>query len=83
MPNLPLPDTYERLITQVTEQFPKMKKSFQRITRFMVQNPNAMAVESVKVIADQAGVQPSSLVRFAKHMGYNGFSEMKRVFNLT
>ena len=80
MPNLPLPDTYERLITQVTEQFPEMKKSFQRITRFMVQNPNAMAVESVKVIADQAGVQPSSLVRFAKHMGYNGFSEMKRVF---
>ena len=80
MTNLPLPDTYERLITQVTEQFPKMKKSFQRITRFMVQNPNAMAVESVKVIADQAGVQPSSLVRFAKHMGYNGFSEMKRVF---
>ena len=80
MTNLPLPDTYERLITQVTEQFPKMKKSFQRITRFMVQNPNTMAVESVKVIADQAGVQPSSLVRFAKHMGYNGFSEMKRVF---
>ena len=80
MPNLPLPDTYERLITQVTEQFPTMKKSFQRITRFMVQNPNAMAVESVKVIADQAGVQPSSLVRFAKHMGYKGFSEMKRVF---
>jgi len=80
MPNLPLPDTYERLITQVTEQFPTMKKSFQRITRFMVQNPNAMAVESVKVIADQAGVQPSSLVRFAKHMGYNGFSEMKRIF---
>ena len=44
----------------------------------MVQNPNAMAVESA-AIADQAGVSPP-LVRFAKHMGYNGFSEMKRVF---
>jgi DNA-binding MurR/RpiR family transcriptional regulator len=34
----------------------------------------------VAVIASRAGVQPSSLIRFANTFGFSGFSEMQRVF---
>ena len=78
--NKPTPETYEQLINLVTEMFPAMNRGSQRITRYIVQNPNSMAVESVKVIAGNANVQPSSLVRFAKQIGYSGFSEMKKIF---
>ena len=77
---IPTPETYEQLINLVTEMFPAMNRGSQRITRYIVQNPNSMAVESVKVIAGNANVQPSSLVRFAKQIGYSGFSEMKKIF---
>lgn len=74
------PLTYEHLITAVTDRHPAMSKRFQQIARHVVQNPNAVALESVKTIARDAGVQASSLVRFAQSFGYAGFSEMQRVF---
>ncbi len=36
--------------------------------------------KSIKTIADNASVHPSSLVRFAQSLGYSGFSAMQRVF---
>ena len=78
MPNLPLPDTYERLITQVTEQFPEMKKvsSESLDSWFRTQMPWQSNRQSDR---RSAGVQPSSLVRFGS-TGLQTFSEMKRVF---
>ncbi len=74
------PPTYERLINEIAERHHAMSRRFQQIARFVVQNPNDVAIESVKTIAVTAGVQPSSLVRFAQSLGYAGFSEMQRVF---
>ena len=72
--------TYEQLINEIAERHPGMSKRFQQIARFVVQNPNHVALESVKSVAGGAGVQPSSLVRFAQSFDYAGFSEMQRVF---
>ena len=74
------PLTHEALINQITDRHAKMSKRFQQIARHLVQNPNEVALESVKSIAANAGVQPSSLVRFAQSFGYEGFSDMQRVF---
>ena len=74
------PLTYEALIGAVTSRHPSMSRRFQQIARHVVQNPNDVALGSVKSIATGAGVQPSSLVRFAQSFGYTGFAEMQRVF---
>ena len=39
-----------------------------------------MALGTVTSVAGEAGVQPSTLVRFAQAFGYSGFSEMQDVF---
>ena len=39
-----------------------------------------MALETIVVIAERADVPPSSLIRFAKSFGFNGFREMQKVF---
>lgn len=74
------PLTYEQLITEIAERHAAMSKRFQQIARFVVQNPNDVALESVKTISATAGVQPSTLVRFAQSFDYAGFSDMQRVF---
>ncbi|HEY1720582.1 MAG TPA: MurR/RpiR family transcriptional regulator [Magnetospirillaceae bacterium] len=74
------PPTYERLTNTITERHPSMSRRFQQIARFLVQSPNEVALESIKTIADNAGVHPSSLVRFAQSLGYGGFTAMQRVF---
>lgn len=74
------PLTYEQLITDVAERHGDMSRRFQQIARFVVQNPNDVALETAKTIGRAAGVQPSTLVRFAQSFGYAGFSEMQRVF---
>lgn len=74
------PLTYEQLVNLIAEQHPTMSRRFQQIARFVVQNPNDVALDSVKAISATAGVQPSTLVRFAQSFGYGGFSDMQRVF---
>jgi DNA-binding MurR/RpiR family transcriptional regulator len=39
-----------------------------------------VAIESITVIAQHAGVQPSALIRFAKAFGFEGFSDLQRIF---
>jgi DNA-binding MurR/RpiR family transcriptional regulator len=74
------PLTYEQLITAISNRHATMSRRFQQVARYIVQNPNSVALDSVKAIAANAGVQPSTLVRFAQALDYGGFSEMQKVF---
>jgi DNA-binding MurR/RpiR family transcriptional regulator len=47
---------------------------------FLWQHPAAVALGNVTSVATSAGVQPSTLVRFAQAFGYSGFSELQDVF---
>ncbi|MEZ5591023.1 MAG: MurR/RpiR family transcriptional regulator [Gammaproteobacteria bacterium] len=71
------PDELQALIAQ---QYSALSKRLRQIARYALDNPNDMALQTIAVIAEQAGVQPSALIRFAKAFGYSGFSEMQRVF---
>jgi DNA-binding MurR/RpiR family transcriptional regulator len=71
---------YDELKQAITASHPAMSKQLQRIARFVLERPNELALGTVAVIADAAGVQPSSLVRFANALGFGGFSEMQQIF---
>ena len=75
-----VPDRFETLTNEITERYPSFSKRFQQIARYLTQNPNIIALQSVTRIAEQADVHPSSVVRFAQHLGYSGFKEMQSVF---
>ncbi|TGR72865.1 MurR/RpiR family transcriptional regulator, partial [Mesorhizobium sp. M2D.F.Ca.ET.223.01.1.1] len=44
------------------------------------QHPSEVALGTIAQVADQAGVQPSTLVRFAQIFGYSGFSDFQALF---
>ena len=45
-----------------------------------MEGPNGFALNTTSTIAESLGIQPSTLIRFAKEFGYSGFSDLQRVF---
>ena len=74
------PDSYEGLIQAIHDGDSQLSPGYQKIAVFVTQNPNDIAMLSVQNIATQCGVHASGLVRFAQVFGYDGFRELKAVF---
>jgi len=76
----PLPRTFDELRAEISARHSGLSRRLQQIAEFALENPNDMALETVAVIAERAEVHPSSLIRFGNAFGYDGFSDMQRVF---
>lgn len=76
----PAPETFDSLRQRVRDRFSELSPHLQRIARASLEEPNSFALNTTPVIADALGIQPSTLIRFAKEFGYNGFSDLQRVF---
>lgn len=74
------PQTFNDLKAAVAENYPSLSRQLQDIARFVLEYPEEMALETVAAIAKRARVQPSSMVRFAQALGYDGFSDMQQIF---
>lgn len=75
-----LPNNYEGIVNLITRKYPNLSAGFQKIARYVTQNPNVVALESISVIAAKCEAHPSSLVRFAQEFGYSGFKDLQSVF---
>jgi DNA-binding MurR/RpiR family transcriptional regulator len=74
------PRDYEEFIRLVHDRYDAMSKSYQKISIYLTQSPNDVAVLSVNAIADRCGIHASSFVRFAQSLGYEGFKDLQGLF---
>lgn len=74
------PQTYLGLSSAIAARHPELSQRLRQIAEYALAHPNDMALQTVATLAERATVQPSALIRFAKAFGYDGFSEMQRVF---
>lgn len=74
------PQTFEDLTRQVHDRYDRLSRSYKQVARFLIQNPNEIAILTVTMIAERCGVHASSLVRFAQAFGYSGFKELQTIF---
>lgn len=74
------PATYDDLAAAITRRHDELSARLRTIAAFAVQSPDEMALSTVSTLAKRIGVQPSAIVRFANNLGYDGFTEMQRVF---
>ena len=73
-------DDYLAFREEIESGYQNLSTRLRQIAQFALDHPTEMSMETVATIAKKAGVQPSSVIRFAKNFGYSGFSEMQRVF---
>ncbi len=74
------PGDYEGLRMLLLSRRDAMPKRLKQLAAFALERPEEMAFGTAAEIAEHAGVQPSTLVRFAQALGYGGFSHLQQVF---
>jgi DNA-binding MurR/RpiR family transcriptional regulator len=80
MDTLSPPTNAAELREAILEQYDGLSKRLQQIARYVLDEPDELALETLAVIAERSGVQPSAIVRFAKFFGFEGASQMQRLF---
>jgi DNA-binding MurR/RpiR family transcriptional regulator len=74
------PTNSEKLRAEIVKSYDELSPRLQQVAKYVLDNPNDMALQTLAVIADRCHVQPSTIVRFAKTFGYDGASQMQELF---
>lgn len=74
------PHSFEDLKTLIASRYGDLPGRLQQIAEFALHHPNDMALGTVAAVASRAGVQPSAVMRFANSLGFEGFSDLQRIF---
>lgn len=74
------PADLESLARRIGERRAALPVRLRQVADFALAHADDMAFGTAASIAAAAGVQPSTLVRFAQSLGYDGFSALQAVF---
>jgi DNA-binding MurR/RpiR family transcriptional regulator len=70
-------EAFRVLVTSLQGQLPRR---LLQVAEFALRHPEEMALGTAASIAARVQVQPSTMVRFAQALGYQGFSDLQNVF---
>lgn len=77
---MPSAKAIEKLRAEIVRRHDRFSPRLKQVARFVLENPNEMGFESLSVIAARCDVRPSTIVRFAKALGFKGGSALQRLF---
>jgi DNA-binding MurR/RpiR family transcriptional regulator len=75
-----VPRDFDALRGAVAGRRDALPKRLAQVADFALQHPDEIAFGTAASIAEAAGVQPSTLVRFAHQFGFAGFSDLQSIF---
>lgn len=82
-PKAGLPPTYanaEAFLADLRAQYPRLSRQLQAIARHVEHSGAHIALQGIQEVAQNVGVQPSAVVRFAKHFGFHGYTQLQTLF---
>lgn len=74
------PRSFEALRDHVAASQASLPKRLAQAAQYALSHPDEIALGTAASIANAAEVQPSTLVRLARHLGYDGFTDFQTVF---
>ena len=74
------PQDFDALRSVILERKGELPKRLTQVAAYALDNPDEIAFGTAASIAVSANVQPSTLVRFAQHFGFDGFSGLQLLF---
>lgn len=72
--------TVGQLIKRISSEYDSLSKQLKVIARHVEKHRDHIGLDGIQQLAAQCSVQPSAVVRFAKHFGFSGYSEMQAIF---
>ncbi|MEO0004328.1 MAG: hypothetical protein RLZZ22_2020, partial [Pseudomonadota bacterium] len=70
----------EQLLKRISLEYETLSKQLKVIAKHVELRRDQLGLDGIQEVAAQCSVQPSAVVRFAKHFGFSGFSEMQAIF---
>lgn len=74
------PADFDALRGAILERKGELPKRLTQVAAYALDHPDEIAFGTAASIAESAEVQPSTLVRFAQHFGFEGFSGLQLLF---
>jgi len=78
--NLAIGPTVDELEAQIATTHDALLKKLKQIARYLLNNGEQAAFQTLVIIAERADVNPSAIVRFADALGYLGFTELQKIY---
>jgi DNA-binding MurR/RpiR family transcriptional regulator len=72
--------TYDELLKRINETYPSMSPQVQLAARYVIDNAEDVALLSMRHIAKEAGVHPTTMVRLGQFLGFEGFNDLRDLF---
>lgn len=79
-PSKPTISAEQQLLNDISTQYPGLSRQLKLIAKYVETHREHIAIEGIQEVAAACDVQPSAVVRFAKHFGFSGFTEMQKLF---
>jgi DNA-binding MurR/RpiR family transcriptional regulator len=58
-------------------RFADLSPALQQVAKYVLDHPNDVVTSSMRAVGTRAASTPATLVRFAQHLGYSGWPELK------
>lgn len=79
-PRSPYSDA-DQFLAAVQADFPALSRQLKAIAHYVEKNRERLVLDGIHDTASRCEVQPSAVIRFAKHFGFSGFSQMQALFH--
>lgn len=74
------PRDFEALRAALVARSGRLSKRLSQVAQFFLNHPEDVAVSTLVRLAEHADVPPATITRFAKELGFQGFSDLQLVF---
>lgn len=68
------------LSDQIVQAFETLSGQLQLAARYVLEHPSDVALLSMREQARHANVQPATMTRLAKHLGFSGYEEVRQLY---
>jgi DNA-binding MurR/RpiR family transcriptional regulator len=66
------------ILTKISEEFNSFTHSQKAVANYVIENTNTLAFSTLDDFAMQIGVSTTTVIRFARTLGYSGYSDMQK-----
>jgi len=72
-------DNGNDLFIRMSLDLPNYSPAYQKLARTLLSNPHECALSTINTLARKAGVSEATIIKFTKHVGLDGYAQLRKV----
>jgi len=72
--------TIDEVNLLLRSSYEQMSPHMKRAAKYLLENPEEVAVHSMRTIAKNAGIHPTTMVRLARELSFSGYNDLRAIY---